>query len=135
MFFGANSMSRGEERIATILTRNHIRFQREVMLPYVKRKKPLRYDFGIFNNQNQLIALIEFNGKQHYQQVKNFQKTHQDFEKQKEYDRIKISASLARGIPLYIIPYTEEEQLFGPADIFQERFIAKNKWHNDLWPL
>lgn len=128
-------MSKGEERIAKILARNNIKYQREVVLPYVQRKQPLRYDFGIFDQNNQLIALVEFNGEQHYHQVKHFQKTHKDLEKQKEYDRIKISASLARGIPLYIIPYTEEENLFSPQDIFQQRFIARSKWHNDLWRL
>lgn len=128
-------MSNGEEKIAKILAKERITFQREVVLPYVKRKQPLRYDFGIFNDKKELVALIEFNGLQHYKQVPHFQKTRQDFEKQKEYDRIKISASLARGTPLYIIPYTDEWQINSSKDIFQEKYLAKSKWHNDLWSL
>ena len=103
-------MSKGEDYIASLLSRADYKFAREVSIEGVRRKQALRYDFGIYSN-GELQSLIEVQGQQHYVQVKMFQPTHTDFTRYQEHDRIKISACLARGLPLYIIPYCDLETI------------------------
>lgn len=123
-------MSKAEDKIVGILSRAGIELAREVIIPGVRRKQMLRYDVGIYEN-GKLRALIEVQGEQHYHQVKIFQPKISDFQKQQEHDRIKISACLARGIPLYIIPYYDLDKIISIDDIFQQKYLAKSKWHND----
>lgn len=61
--------SRGEERIANYLSSNNISFIREYKFSdlYGKEKKDkLRFDFAILKD-NKVSLLIEYQGKQHYQ--------------------------------------------------------------------
>lgn len=86
-----------------------------------------RYDFYIPS----MNTAIEINGAQHYNFVKNFHKTRSDFTKAQERDRRKISYCLANNIKLYIIPYWEINNINCLEDIFQEKFLAHDKFHND----
>lgn len=61
-------ISQGEERIKNFLIHNEINFKREftfldLVNPLTSRK--LRFDFAIFDCDNQLKCLIEFDGRQH----------------------------------------------------------------------
>lgn len=49
-----------------ILTKYNIPFKREYWFAECKDKKPLPFDFALFNNEDELIGLIENNGSQHY---------------------------------------------------------------------
>lgn len=124
-------MSKGEERIAKILSRANQSFQREYIIEDVKGKKPLRYDFAIFDKSGNLQSLIEFEGRQHYEYTPYFHENQQAFARYQEHDRVKINACLARNIPLYIIPFTEEENLNFAEDLFQPKFLPISRWHND----
>lgn len=65
--------SLGEARIAKYLQEHDIKFQREYTfsdLPSVMDWK-LCFDFAIFKD-NQLLCLIEFQGKQHYEPIDGF---------------------------------------------------------------
>lgn len=127
-------MSKGEEKITSLLRQARIPFKREVTFYDLKRKDNLRFDFAIYKN-NQLIGIIEYDGEQHFHQVKHFQKTKKDFQKTQEYDRIKNSYCLARNIPLYRIPYTEIDNITSANDLLQQKFRVKSKWHNDFLAL
>lgn len=124
-------MSKGEERIAQLLTHEGYKFQREYIIPQVKGKQPLRYDFAVLARDGTLECLIEFEGRQHYEFTPHFHENRQAFARYQEHDRIKISACLARRIPLYVIPYTDEEKLLCAHDIFNPIYLPKSKWHND----
>ena len=52
--------------MARILKRLNIPFKREYRLEDCRDKMPLPFDFALFNNENELIGLIENNGSQHY---------------------------------------------------------------------
>lgn len=123
-------VSKGEDYIASLLSRAGYEFAREVTIEGVKRKQLLRYDFGVYSN-GVLQSLIEVQGQQHYVRVNVFQPTRADFTRYQEHDRIKISACLARGLPLYIIPYCDLDSIQSAQDIFQDKYLAKSKWHND----
>ena len=89
-----------------------------------------RFDFVAAD----LSFAIEVQGTQHFEYTPHFYKSYSEFTKAKERDRRKISYCLAHKIKLYIIPYWEIENLKKPADLFQSRFLAKDKFHNDtIW--
>lgn len=95
-------LSYGEQVINQWLTENHIPFKTQVTFNdlYSFKNKKLRFDFGIYNNKGDLLALIEYNGKQHYD------KTAQFFtEDGLQRDQMKIDYCKQHNILLYIIPY------------------------------
>jgi hypothetical protein len=57
--------SRGQDKIIKILLENNINFSTEYMFNDLKgcRDGYLRFDFAIFNENNTLIKLIEFDGR------------------------------------------------------------------------
>ena len=69
-------------------------------------KAPLRFDIALFNNSGDLIGLIEFNGRQHYESVDFFGGKKSLIEQQKR-DEIKVSYCTKVNIPLLVIPYFE----------------------------
>lgn len=122
--------SKGEEKIINILKKGKVKFEREKSFENLARGK-YRFDFFIANYRGVPYA-IEYNGEQHYKQIKKFQPTRRDFLAQKERDRRKISYCLAHKINLYIIPYWEIDKIEKIADLFREDFHAKSKWHCDV---
>ena len=66
----------------------------------------LFFDFAIFNQQNNLVALIEYQGEQHYFPISCFGGVER-LEKQQENDNIKKEYCKKANIPLYYINYNE----------------------------
>ena len=60
-------VSRKEEEINKILKQNNIKIQREYSFLDLKDKNPLRFDFAIFDQANNLLGVIEYQGRQHYE--------------------------------------------------------------------
>lgn len=65
--------SRGEIKIHEILEANDINFKEEYEFAGLKAPsgRPLRFDFAVFDDDGNLDFLIEYQGKQHYQQSVN----------------------------------------------------------------
>lgn len=61
--------SYNEQKITKMLLENNIKFSTQYTFPDLKgvRGKSLRFDFAIFDNNNTLSHLIEYNGLQHYE--------------------------------------------------------------------
>ena len=57
--------SKGEDKIADLLSKNKIAFQREVSFPDLKSLKGnlLRFDFVIYDKQGRIVCAIEFDGE------------------------------------------------------------------------
>ena len=91
-------MSKGEEQIAAILKKNHIKFIKEKTFKDLK-KGHYRFDFFLPDTN----TVIEFNGQQHYTYTKSFYKTQGEWLAALERDRSKISYCLANDIHIYII--------------------------------
>lgn len=119
-------MSKLEEKIMNILREDKIPFIREKIFSDL-RAGNLRYDFYLSTHN----ILIEINGFQHYKYVPKFHHKYNDLAHYQENDRYKISYALAHSIPLYIIPEWEIKYIKNSSDLFQEKFLAKSKWHND----
>lgn len=97
----------GEYNIAQCLSKNNISFKKEYTFSDLKDIYYLRYDFAIFDKNNNLIRLIEFDGEQHYQDVSFFNSN----EKTKEHDRQKNEYAKKNNIPLIRIPYAEKNNI------------------------
>ena len=121
-------MSKLEEKVITLL-KGKYKFEREKTFTDLKGGK-YRFDFYILNRRGR-PCVLEIQGIQHYQQVKKFQRTQMEFKSQKERDRRKISYCLANQIPIYCIPFWELEQINSVEKLFQDRFIAHDRWKND----
>lgn len=122
-------MSSLEKIVYNILLKSNIKFEQE------KQFKDLynslyRFDFYLPNER----AVLEINGQQHYIFTKQFHANRSDFLKAKERDRRKLAYCLANDIKAYCIPYWEIGNINTIEDIFQDKFLARSKFHNDeVW--
>ena len=121
--------SKGEEKIIGLLTKSKYKFEREKRFGDLKHGL-YRFDFYVHCGRS-TPCIIEFNGLQHYAQLKQFQPTARDFKAQQERDRRKISYCLSHNIPIYIIPYWELDPITTAADLFKNKYRAKDRWKND----
>lgn len=71
---------------------------------------PLRFDFAILDDNNNIILLIEINGRQHYEPVEYFGGK-KAFLKQQERDKIKRKYCEDNNIKLLEIPYWDFYQI------------------------
>ena len=60
--------SHGELSVRDFLNNNHITFESQYKISECKDLRPLPFDFAIFI-QNKLVALIEYQGRQHYHNI------------------------------------------------------------------
>ena len=121
-------MSKGEDKIVDMLNAAGLTFEREKTFSDLKCGK-FRYDFYVYVDGGR--AIVEYNGEQHYQFVKKFYKTQNEWRKMQEHDRRKISYALANDIPIYIIPFWEIDKISTAAELFQNKFRATSRWKND----
>lgn len=123
--------SKGETLIKEILLKAGVFFKQEYSFPDLKSYKhqPLRFDFAVFEG-NKVVALIEWQGEQHYSFVQHFSKTKGKWDYAREMDVQKCKYALLKKIPLYCIPYYEYNNIKTIENIYSEKFLVKNKWHN-----
>lgn len=131
---GTINTSKGEQRIITILKCANENFEREYSFKDLKslRHKPLRFDFVLMNVAGIPRAVIEFDGEQHFLYNGFFSKSEQDFKYKQESDVRKNEYCLARGIPLYRIPYYDYPRLTDYRSLFRPEYLVRSKWHNYL---
>lgn len=122
-------MSKGEEKIVSLLQKGKYRFEREKSFKDLKHGL-YRFDFYVVSGRAK-PCVIELQGAQHYTYVSKFYRTRAEFEAAKERDRRKISYCLAHKIPIYVIPYWELDNLHTAKDLFNDKFLAKTRWKND----
>lgn len=127
MFKNSKNGSLGEQKIVKILQGAYVKYEREKVFGDL-RQGTYRFDFFLPD----LKIVIEYNGIQHYEYTKVFHSKKEDFLKAQERDRRKISYCLAHKYKLYCIPYWEIENLKTLKDLFQSKFLAKTKFHNDI---
>lgn len=104
--------SSNEQKITQLLIKNNIPFVSQYSFPDLTGKDnihPLRFDFAIFNKNNTLSHLIEYNGKQHY--FKTSGAWGDNFEILQENDKKKIQYCKEHNIELRIIKYDQKYTL------------------------
>lgn len=101
--------STGEPIIRKILKQYHINFKEQWRFKDCRHILPLPFDFAIFDKNDNLILLIEFNGLQHYYQYENTY--YDDLDETKRRDQIKIDYCRQNHIELMVISYREKRNL------------------------
>lgn len=105
--------SKGERIIAEILRENNIPFKQQVSFKDLKTEKgdSLKFDFGIYDKNGNLIKLIEFDGRQHFVGPDATWTQSDSLETIQERDRQKDEYCLKKNISLLRIPYFEINRL------------------------
>lgn len=101
--------SMGERKIHEILEKNGVNFKEEYEFPGLQAPsgRALRFDFAIFDDDNNLEFLIEYQGKQHYQAVAKFGGVRGLYQQQYNDTRKRRFCAL-HNITLVEIPFTDE---------------------------
>ena len=112
--------SKGEMLINKWLQDHNINFKTQYSIEEIileSGRHPF-FDFAIFNKNNKLLCLIEYNGKQHYE-ITGGWNTAENFAQTQFRDKQKSDWCKKLNIPLYIITYQEnietkiEEIIYG----------------------
>ena len=98
-------MSAGEKIIFDFLTRNNISFEYNSTIPGFKHKRPLRFDFVIFDSDSRITKIIEFDGKQHFEPMFS----NKEFVLTQERDKIKNTLCLENNIELIRLNYRDHD--------------------------
>lgn len=105
--------SKGESAINQWLTTHKINFISQYSHPEIflqSGRKP-SFDFAIFSKDNQLLALIEYQGKQHYEYSGYGWDNEENYQKTVSRDIQRRNWCQKLNIPLYEIPYWEFDNL------------------------
>ena len=101
------------------MDRNGYLYEPQYTFDNCKDKRKLPFDFGIKNEDNQLIMLIELHGQQHYAPFTYCNESKEikikNYIDRKNKDLIKENYCKVNNIPLLIIKYNEfnkKEQIF-----------------------
>lgn len=105
--------SKGENKIEILLKTLKIPYKKEFYFKnlYIDNNYGnfLRFDFALFNNQQELIGLIEYDGVQHFK-VSGWN-TLSRLKQTQKYDKLKTNYCQNHNIPLIRIPYTDYNKL------------------------
>lgn len=100
--------SKGEQKINQLLFDNKVSYRTQFHFPDLKDKKYLYFDFAIYNNDNTLKCLVEYQGIQHYDEKvlhgawKNSPRAH---------DKMKKQYCKEHNILLIEIPYFDFDKI------------------------
>lgn len=96
--------SRGELKIKTLFNELNVQYKQQVWFKDLKYKSYLYFDFGIYDKNNTLLGLIEFQGQQHYNNS-DYWGGENTLKENQIRDQLKREYCLNNNIPLIEIPY------------------------------
>lgn len=81
----------------------------------------MKYDFAIFDDNNNLIRLIEFDGPQHNKDT--YDRFFESYEEIHKRDELKNNYCKLHNIPLVRIPYSKRDTMT-LEDLMGDRFLV-----------
>jgi hypothetical protein len=110
------SESHGEKFIRKFLDLKFVKYIKQYRFDNCRDKRPLPFDFAIFDNNNNLLMVCEYQGKQHYESLSDYfkgdkNKADKAFESQQKRDKIKKDYCIKNGIYLLEIPYWDQNNI------------------------
>lgn len=125
-------MSKGEDKISSLLKSSNLYYEREYTFSDLKHNgNLLRFDFAILDHGH-VITLIEYDSEIHFQRINYFHKTNSKFKQAQERDRMKNKYCLLHNIPLIRVPYWDLENLTYEKIFNTPSYRVSSKFHNDL---
>lgn len=103
---GCHSNSKNEILLREYLKSKNIKFSEQVTFDGLKSERKLRYDFGIYEN-DEISILVEFDGEQHFKAIKHFGGQEQ-FIKTQYHDKLKNDYAEKNNIPLFRFTYKDK---------------------------
>lgn len=121
---GCLNMSKGEYAIQELLKENKISFKEQVVFPdlYSAKGGYLKFDFGIYDSEENLDCLVEYDGIQHSIPKERFGGGN-EYETIKQNDSLKNQYCKEKGIPLIRIPYTQKYITLEMLDSQNSQFL------------
>jgi hypothetical protein len=108
------NQSNGEQLVSRILDKYGITYKTQEWFPDLRIKHPLHFDFTLYQD-NKWIGAIEFNGRQHYQPVKQWGGD-EELADIKRRDLMKRHYCLSKGIPILCIAYQTADGFLSPEE-------------------
>lgn len=105
---GCINYSIGEKNIKDILDINNIPYKAQWSCPELRLK---RFDFALLDTNNNVIRLIEFDGKQHFTDISGIWNSKEGLADIQQRDKVKNEYALSHNIPLVRIPYWERDKI------------------------
>jgi uncharacterized protein YozE (UPF0346 family) len=112
--------SKGEEKIRQYLKHKNINFKEQYKFNNCRDKRSLPFDFAIFNKNNELQYLIEYDGEQHYKSIEMYG-GYNTFIQLQIHDNIKTNYCLQNNISLIRIPYWDFKNIENILDIILDK--------------
>lgn len=100
----------GEARIRRFLESFEINFKSQRRFSDCRDVNPLAFDFALTDSKGNVIGLIEYDGKQHFESI-DFFGGEEGLKKNKVRDEIKNKYCINNQIPLLRIPYWEQKDI------------------------
>ena len=102
--------SKGEAAVSATLEKLRINHETQAKFDGCKYRRPLPFDFAVYNANSELLGLIEYDGEQHFHAIDAFGGERRLKGTQRR-DAIKTKYCADNGIPLLRIPYTEFDNI------------------------
>lgn len=103
-------LSKGEKEIQRWLCSNGFNYTHQYKFNDCRYKKPLSFDFAVFDNNNNLLSLLEFDGIQHFETIDGWGGNGK-LEDTKKRDIIKNEYCKNNDINLIRIPYWNYDEI------------------------
>ena len=122
---GCINYSIGENNIKKWLESNNIKYQKEWVIPNTY----YRFDFAIFDKNDKLVLFIEYDGEQHFNDIKGTWNSLETLSQRQQRDKIKNNYAIQNNISLVRIPYWERDNI-NTDTVFNPKYfvhISNNK--------
>lgn len=107
---GCARRSSGEVKTESILSQMNCNYCTQYRITDCKLQQTLPFDFAVFDDNNQLLALVEYQGDIHFK-VTGGWNTEERLQEQQKRDEIKRTYCKQHNIKLIEIPYTDYDIL------------------------
>lgn len=105
---GCKISSSKKRFIENYMMANNVRYEKQKRFADCKYKYTLPFDFAIYDNNNKLMCLIEYDGQQHYKSV-DFFGGEESFRNTQIRDQIKTKYCIENNIPLLRLNYAQKD--------------------------
>lgn len=114
--------SKGEYKIKKIFNQNDIIFKTQYTFEDLKNKDKLRFDFAVFDENNNLEFLLEFDGRQHYYGPDAKWKEFSTFDEIKKRDNMKNEYCKTHNLILKRVPFYDIDKI-NLSNLLDETYI------------